>query len=160
MNLEKKYKSLAKIINKDNLANKLAVDACFSLLSAANKIDKECASRLGDYQLSEGRFMVLVLLLEYEVLSPQEIAKLSGVTKPTITMFISSLLKKGLINKTEAESDGRKMNITLTEDGRELITKLFKSHSQWITNITNKLTNSEMENLIFLLNKMFQHKGD
>lgn len=160
MDLEKKYKSLATIINKDDLANKLAVEACFSLLSAANKIDRECASRLGDYQLSEGRFMVLVLLLEYKVLSSHEIAKLSGVTKPTITTFISSLLKEGLINKTETQSDGRKMDITLTEKGHELITKLFKSHSLWITNITKKLTDSEMKNLIFLINKMFQHKGD
>lgn len=160
MDLEKKYKSLATIINKDGLANKLAVEACFSLLSAANRIDKECASRLGDYQLSEGRFMVLVLLLEYKVLSSQEIATLSGVTKPTMTTFISSLSKEGLVNKMEKRSDGRKIDITLTEKGQELITKIFKSHSLWITNITKNLTDSEMEKLIFLINRMFQHKGD
>lgn len=159
MKLEKKYKSLANIIKKHGVANLLAVETCFSLLSTGNKIDRECAQRLGSFQLSEGRFMVLVLLFEYKVLTPQEIATLSGVTKPTISTFISSLLKDGLINKTAAYADGRKVDISLTEKGQNLISKIFKKHSLWIANITENLTESEMKTLNFLLNKISPQKG-
>ncbi|WP_239373755.1 MarR family winged helix-turn-helix transcriptional regulator [Snodgrassella gandavensis] len=160
MKLEKKYTSLASIIKKHNVANTLAVEACFSLLSSGNRIDKECAKQLGNYQLSEGRFMVLVLLFEYKVLSPQEIAALSGVTKPTITSFIHSLVKDELVNKTDAPSDGRKIDLTLTEKGKNLISKIFKEHSLWIVGITKNLTDSEMETFICILNKISHHKHD
>lgn len=154
MELEKKYISLARIIEKREAANLLSIEACFSILSAGMRIDKECAKRLSDYQLSEGRFMVLVLLLEHKVLSPQEIATLSGVTKPTITSFIHSLVKDELVNKTEVTTDRRKIDITLTKKGQNLIEIIFKEHSLWIANITKNLTDSEIKALICILNKM------
>lgn len=160
MKLEKKYSSLINIIKKHGVADITAVKACFSLLSAGNRIDRECAKRLGIYQLSESRFMILTLLFDYEMLSPLEIAKLSGVTKPTITSLITSLEKDGLIKRSSVPSDGRKLEITLTEEGRELIQKLFMEHSQWIANITRNLTDMEMEVLVQILDKMFQNSSD
>ncbi|NUF27678.1 MULTISPECIES: MarR family winged helix-turn-helix transcriptional regulator [Gilliamella] len=160
MKLEKKYISLARIIKKHKAANILSVEACFSILSTGMRIDKECAKRLSDYQLSEGRFMVLVLLFEHKVLSPQEIATLSGVTKPTITSFIHSLVKEKLVNKTEDITDGRKIDITLTKKGQDLIHRIFKEHSLWIANITKNLTDSEIKTLVCILNKMSQLKDD
>ena len=160
MKLEKKYSSLTNIIKKHVMVDISAVKACFSLLSAGNRIDKECAKRLGVYQLSESRFMILTLLFEYEVLSPVEIANLSGVTKPTTTSLITSLEKDGLIKRSNAPSDGRKLEITLTEEGRELIQKVFQEHSYWIANITKNLTDSEMETLVCILDKMFRNASD
>lgn len=160
MKLEKKYTSLASIIKKHKVANISAVEACFSILSTGKKIDKQCSERLSDFGLSEGRFMVLVLLFEYKMLTPQEIATLSGVTKPTITSLINSLVKDALVNKTDAPVDGRKINITLTHKGQVLIHKIFKDHSRWIASITQNLTDSEIETLIGILNKMFQLKED
>lgn len=157
--LEKKYSSLINIIKKYGIVDLTAVKACFSLLSAGDRIDRECAERLGIYQLSESRFMILTLLFDHEILSPLEMAKLTGVTKPTITSLITSLEKDGLIKRSSVPSDGRKLEITLTEEGRELIEKLFMEHSQWIANITRNLTDMEMEALVQILDKMFQNSS-
>lgn len=157
MKLEKKYSSLTNIIEKHKIANISAVKTCFSLLSAANNIDKACAKRLGVYQLSESRFMILALLFEYNTLSPLTIAKLIGVTKPTITSLIISLQKEGLIQRKNVPEDGRKYIISLTEQGEKLIKIVFHQHSRWIANITKNITNSEMETLIFILDKIRQN---
>ncbi|PJR65800.1 hypothetical protein CWM52_07135 [Raoultella sp. T31] len=103
--------------------------------------------------------MILTLLFDHEILSPLEMAKLTGVTKPTITSLITSLEKDGLIKRSSVPSDGRKLEITLTEEGRELIQKLFMEHSQWIANITRNLTDMEMEALVQILDKMFQNSS-
>ena len=157
MDLERKYSALMEIIRKHKITDIDTVETCFYLLSAGKKIDKKCADRLGKHQLSEGRFMILALLLEYKVLSPQEIAKLSGVTKATMTSLISSLSSDNLIKKTTAPTDGRKFEITLTLKGEALINEVFKSHSVWISGITKNLTNPEMKQLIQLLKKIFQN---
>lgn len=158
MNLGKRYNSLRNIIKKSEEINITAITACFTLLSASNKIDEECAKRLRLYQLSESRFIILALLLEYESLIPLEIANLTGVTKPTITSLITSLEKDNLINKIPVPSDQRKSKIVLTEQGRYLIQEALKEHSRWIANITKNLTNYEKEYLIHILNKMFSDK--
>ncbi|MFK8258382.1 MarR family winged helix-turn-helix transcriptional regulator [Erwinia sp. AnSW2-5] len=160
MKLEKKYSSLTNIIKKRGVIDIDAVNACFKLLSAGNRIDKECAQRLGLHQLSEGRFMVLALLSEYEVLSPLEIANFSGVTKPTITSLIASLERECLIKRNNVPTDGRKIEISLTGEGSDLINKIFEEHSHWIVNITKNLTESEMKTLVSILDKMFMNTSD
>lgn len=155
MNLGKRYNSLRNIIQKSKEVDITAITACFTLLSVSNKIDQECAERLSKYQLSESRFIILALLFEYESLMPIEIANLTGVTKPTITSLITSLVKDNLINKIHVPSDHRKFQIALTEKGRNLIQRVFKEHSYWIASITKNLTNSEMEYLTNILNKIF-----
>lgn len=154
MELEKKYSSLTQLIKKHKLADISAVETCFSLLSTANNIDKACAKRLGVYQLSESRFMILALLFEYNALSPLTIAELIGVTKPTITSLILSLQKEGLIKRNNVPEDGRKYEISLTEQGDKLIKTVFYQHSLWIANITQNITNSEMKTLICILDKI------
>lgn len=154
MELEKKYSSLTQLIKKHKQADISAVETCFSLLSTANNIDKACAKRLGGYQLSESRFMILALLFEYNALSPLTITELIGVTKPTITSLILSLQKEGLIKRNNVPEDGRKYKISLTEQGEKLIKTVFHQHSLWIANITKNITNSEMETLICILDKI------
>lgn len=160
MKLETKYHSLMNIIEKHKVGDATALSACFSLLSAGNKIDKACATRLAVHQLSESRFLLLTLLFEYGALSPLALAQLSGVTKPTITSLTTALEKEGLIIRSDVAEDGRKFEISLTEAGRTLIGVVFQDHSRWITRITQNLSQQEMNLLVGLLDKMFVNNPD
>lgn len=47
-----------------------SVKLCFELLSAAAAINRACATRLASYNLSEGRFVIMLTLKTREASSP------------------------------------------------------------------------------------------
>ncbi|MFC0179451.1 MarR family winged helix-turn-helix transcriptional regulator [Thorsellia kenyensis] len=159
MYLESKYRTLTSILKKQHINNLVGIEACFMLLSYADKINQACAKKLGEHQLSESRFMILTLLLEYDVLSSKKIATLCGVTKPTMTSLIHSLLKDELVYKNKTSQDGRQVDIKLTEKGKKLIMNLFQDHISWIESITKQFSVLELETLTNLLNKITVSKN-
>lgn len=137
MKLEKKYFSLSNIINKHNTASVLAMESCLNLLSIANKVNGECAKRITKY-----RFIVLILLTEKHFLSPQALTNVYGVTKPILISLISALVDEILVIKCDCLADRPKIDILLTNQNNDLVNKLFQEYPTWITNTTNKLTDS------------------
>ena len=126
MQLENRYLSFCNILKKENTINLEKIRTCFTLLSVSNLIDIECSKRLQQFDLSESRLIILVLLQEYQELSLQEIAKHLGITKASTTTLISSLFNKKLISKRNDQKDKRITLVSLTSAGTVLLTETLK----------------------------------
>ena len=126
MQLENRYLSFCNILKKENTINLEKIRTCFTLLSVSNLIDIECSKRLQQFDLSESRLIILVLLQEYQELSLQEIAKHLGITKASTTTLISSLFNKKLISKRNDKKDKRITLVSLTSVGTVLLTETLK----------------------------------
>ena len=157
MQLENRYLSFCNILKKENTINLEKIRTCFTLLSVSNLIDIECSKRLQQFDLSESRLIILVLLQEYQELSLQEIAKHLGITKASTTTLISSLFNKKLISKRNDKKDKRITLVSLTSAGTDLLTETLKQHSLWIEKITNNLSDNDVAIFKKVLSQIYEN---
>ena len=157
MQLENRYLSFCNILKKENTINLEKIRTCFTLLSVSNLIDIECSKRLQQFDLSESRLIILVLLQEYQELSLQEIAKHLGITKASTTTLISSLVNKKLISKRNDQKDKRITLVSLTSAGTVLLTETLKQHSLWIEKITNNLSDNDVAIFKKVLSQIYEN---
>ena len=157
MQLENRYLSFCNILKKENTINLEKIRTCFTLLSVSNLIDIECSKRLQQFELSESRLIILVLLQEYQELSLQEIAKHLGITKASTTTLISSLFNKKLISKRNDQKDKRITLVSLTSAGTDLLTETLKQHSLWIEKITNNLSDNDVAIFKKVLSQIYEN---
>src|SRR5687768_1822939 len=107
MKLHQKYLSLMNAASAAGAPYKL-LRGCFCLLSVSRAIDADCAARLSQYKLSEGKFVLLFFLAQNSKgIAPTELAEMAGVTKATITGLSEGLVKSGLVRRTFVDSDRR-----------------------------------------------------
>lgn len=129
---------------------------CFELLSLAAAIDRDCAVRLGEHDLSEGKFVLLFLLDDAkDGLSPHELAERAGVTRGTVTGLLDGLERSGFVRRGANDVDRRKLTVRLTVSGAALAQRVTKEHREWIGALFSDLTEAERDTLRHLLTKVF-----
>ena len=131
------------------------VRLCFELLALGAAIDRDCATRLGRHRLSEGKFVLLFLLLDAgDGLSPHQLAERAGVTRATITGLLDGLEREGLAERQADASDRRALRLCLTPRGRQVAQAVFAQHGHWIASLFGALDAAERTQLARLLDKV------
>lgn len=110
---------------------------------------------LRTFDLSVEQFNVLRILRGQKgkpanmcVIQERMIAKTSNTTR-----LVDKLLLKGLVNRVVCEQNRRKMEITITEKGLQLLNELDPKIEAHELLFANNLTKQELENLNELLEK-------
>jgi DNA-binding MarR family transcriptional regulator len=97
-------------------------------------------------QLSLTERSTLGLLLQHGGLLPSELASMEKITNQSMSQILSHLLELRLIIRTDSETDKRKVIITLTEKGEQLILKMRSEKDEWLAEAINaSCTNEEQE---------------
>jgi DNA-binding MarR family transcriptional regulator len=111
------------------------------------------------YDLSEGRFSVLMCLLKEpeQALAPSHIARSLGVTRATMTKLLDGLERSGLIERQLDQTDRRAWLISLTATARTLLEEMRPPHFQRIKQIMDGFSEEECQQLISLLLKLEEH---
>lgn len=152
--LEAKYQSLLHEASQRGWADAESLALCFSLLSLAARIDRDCAARLAPAGLSEGRFVLLFLLAcADEPLAPHALASRAGIRRATVTGLLDGLEREALIERLADPLDRRALRIQLTPQGQRLADSLLAQHSQWIASLFAALEPTERKQLAALLHK-------
>lgn len=142
--LHPKYASVLEKITRVGHPDLESIARCFGLLSATAAINGACDRRLGAMGLSEGRFVLLLLLHEErEGLFPHELARRAGVTRATITGLLDNLERDGIVARQACSSDRRKLRVSLTEAGRDMAARLYRSHTDWVASLFSDVTAEE-----------------
>lgn len=115
------------------------------------------------YKFSPIQFLFLLYLKEYpkKFSTVLNLSKEFGLTVPTVSDSIKTLIKKGLIIKEKNPEDKRNHYLILTEEGKEMVKKL-KNWDKNFQNSLKSLSQEEKYQLQELLLKMilnFQAKG-
>jgi len=74
--------------------------------------------------ISHGEFRALQAALNQNICAMQDIAKSAVVTKSGATRIAKRLEDKGLANRQQDQKDGRICCVTLTEEGRALLSRI------------------------------------
>jgi DNA-binding MarR family transcriptional regulator len=132
-----------------------AVLAFLSILVVAGDVERRIDAHFARYGLSQGRFVVLMLLNRRgEPVSPAELAEAADVTRATVTGLLDFLEADGLVARTQRKDDKRMVDVRITKKGRDLLDRILPDHYARIASFTADLTRAEKKTIIDLMAKL------
>ncbi|MFY0254336.1 MarR family winged helix-turn-helix transcriptional regulator [Chitinophaga sp. 30R24] len=84
-------------------------------------------------QLSQSERAVLVLLEQHEHLLSAELAVMEKMTPQSMGQLLHRLAAQGLITRKSVPYDKRKINISLSDAGKERIQRIRKERNEWLS---------------------------
>ena len=133
-----------------------AVIAMLGIKQAAEDIQQSILDVLQQqYHLSEGRFCALIVLHQNrEGVAPSQLAAKVGVTRATISNMLQRLERDGMIDVVPAAGAGRGKVARLTAQGIAFMDEILPPHYLRVTQLMERLTEAEQQELIRLLRKL------
>jgi DNA-binding MarR family transcriptional regulator len=134
--------------------NVAAVESCIALLRTASDISNILDEHFSKYDISEGKFTILMLLYrqsDYQ-LSPIFLSKKAEVTKGTMTGLIAGLENQGYIEKIQNPSDQRSYLVRLSSKGLCILEEILPIHYNLIAKLMSGLEDDQLKELTSLLN--------
>lgn len=104
--------------------------------------------------LGDSDFRVLEALLHKGPLPVNAIGPKVFLTPGSISTAVDRLHERGLVSRTESETDRRVRVVDLTPEGRTLIKQTFNAHAKDIEKLAEVLTNGERLQLVKALKKL------
>lgn len=138
-----------------------ACEVFLHLLRVGDEAFRIVEAHLAEHNISQGRFMVLMLLFDKirncpHPRTPAELADLSHVTRATVTGLVDTLERDGLVTREPDPSDRRMMTVTLTVKGRTLLEAILPRHFKRMAELMQPLDEAERKTLVQLLAKIVQ----
>ena len=109
--------------------------------------------------LTESQFGVLEALYHLGPLCHNELGQKILKSSGNMTLVIDNLEKKGLVRRTRSHEDRRKVVVSLTDEGHDLVEDALPDHVAAITAQMSVLTSQEQEQLGDLCRKLGQIGG-
>jgi DNA-binding MarR family transcriptional regulator len=134
----------------------LSIQALIWLFRAYNAAYTAHADELRPLGLSTSAFNVLMALRNTpgEMLEPHELSERLLVTRPSISGLLDTLQTKGLIARTPAVDDRRRVHVRLTPAGRELLERHAAAHARCQDELFADLSPDERAQLVVLLRRI------
>ncbi|PHC82963.1 MarR family transcriptional regulator [Bacillus wiedmannii] len=135
-----------------------SVELCLNFLQTARKVSDAFQVYFSKFGLSEGKFIILMLLLRESdhALIPSELAEKAGVTRGTITGLLDGLEKDDWIKRQHNKNDRRKWIIILTEEGKKRLVSILPEHYKKTAGLMGQLTPDEKDVFYSLLLKIYR----
>ncbi len=124
------------------------------LMRAADTVTEKMHRHLLKHKLSISQFGVLEALYHLGPLCQKDIGSKILKTSGNITLVIDNLEKQGLARREKDLKDRRKVAVKLTDEGTDLIEKIFPDHAKTAQRIFSVLDPEEQDSLSRLLKKL------
>jgi MarR family 2-MHQ and catechol resistance regulon transcriptional repressor len=124
------------------------------LMKAHRTLARHAQLSIAAHQIGLSDFAILEALLHKGPLLVSELGRIAQLTSGAITTAVDRLASQQLVERSADASDRRARVITLTRDGRALITKIFRQHSANLEAAAEGLSASERQTLMALLKKL------
>lgn len=128
----------------------------FEILRFANIFNRTVENHLKRYELSHGKFGVLLLLLTSPdvVWTPAELAANLGCTRSTITGLLEGLERAGWIEKTVSSDDRRSFEIVFSKKGKKRFLTILPDHFKRVSTVVHGFSESDAEDARNMLNHL------
>jgi MarR family 2-MHQ and catechol resistance regulon transcriptional repressor len=132
----------------------LALNTYVKLMRSAESITTRIHKHLASTGLTLSQFAVLDALFHLGPLYQREIGQKLLRSSGNITMVIDNLEKRGYAKRERKKEDRRFMLVRLTDEGSELISKVFPPHAAVIAREMSVLSEREQKMLAQLCKKL------
>lgn len=92
----------------------------YLLRDASRSVMSAFAQRLEKYQLTLGQYFILRELWRDDGLTQREISDRVSMLGPAITVVLDAMEERGFVARVRSSEDRRRINVYLTDKGREL----------------------------------------
>ncbi|MCD1625603.1 MarR family transcriptional regulator [Seohaeicola saemankumensis] len=140
------------IENRDITAYRLEDQIGFKLRLANQKHLEVFARMMPD--VTPTQFAVLAKLMQDEVISQNQLGRLVGMDAATTKGVVDRLRAKGFVRRTKSTSDMRRLEISLTPEGRVFADQAVQTAHQISQATAQNLSRRELERLLELLDKL------
>lgn len=120
---------------------------------ALNEINRENNKIYTKYGLTMAQFGVLEALYHKGPLTVGQVQEKILSTSGTIPVIVKNLEKNGFITRRQDEKDKRKVILTITGKGRDLMDKVYPLNEETIISKMNIWTQEEQIQLVKLMKK-------
>jgi DNA-binding MarR family transcriptional regulator len=133
--------------------------AYFNLLKTASWIEEKVKEALKPFNLTHAQLNVLYILMEKDPLSvsANEIKNRILVNNPDVTRLMDRLVKKGLVIREICPENRRKIDVSLTEDGRNFFSEahlsLKKALGDFFEDRISELEAAELRRILHKIRK-------
>lgn len=139
----------------------LTFQSMYAVLQGGMKLLNDLERFLSPYGLSQGRFAIMLALIETNghIVSPSHLAELTGKSRPTVTKMVDRLLKDGLVLKGTGALDGRSKTLVLSDKGEDLLNEIIPLYNKRILEMSDPLSEVDKTQLISLICKIAFHES-
>lgn len=123
------------------------------------KVNRQSSQVFRKFDLTTGQFAVLEALYHKGDRTVGELQELILSTTGNMPVIINNLKDRGLVESCKKIDDKRFTVISLTERGRELISKVFPENKIIIEEYFSKLSDEEQKSLLKMLLKFKEDKN-
>ena len=140
--------------------HRLATQVLLTLNRAANIVvyDLE-ASVHRPHGISWSAFRLLFVAWMVGPIVPANAARLTGLSRAAVSNLTNSLERAGLLARTPDGQDGRSVQLSLTEAGREKTAVIYREHNEREYAWAEALTEAEQHILVSLLQKLITNRS-
>ncbi len=133
----------------------------FNAIRLANRITADVESEVHRPRgLTWAGFRLLFTLWISGPLEPRELARLSAVTRASISSVLNTLERDGLVERRRESSDRRVVTVLLTTTGRRAVAGAFRDHNAREAAWLASLSRTELRTLGDLLHRILaDHPG-
>lgn len=131
-----------------------ALNAYVKLLRAAETLTVASQREFAKEKLTISQFGVLEALYHLGPMCQRDAAKKILKSTANITTVVDNLEKRALVERQRSSEDRRYIALHLTDEGRNLIGRIFPTHLQGIVNNLSALTIEEQQQLAHLCKKL------
>jgi DNA-binding MarR family transcriptional regulator len=129
-----------------------AMAVASNLFRAANAVRNHFERTvLSEHNLSWTAFVVLWVTWIWEPIETRQIALEGGFSKATLTGVLTTLERRGWLQRERSATDGRLVVVNLTDRGRELMRELFPAFNLQEQAVTGPVDPSKREELAEML---------
>lgn len=125
-------------------------------------ITDQISLELKEFDITEPQYNVLRTLSDAngKPVTVQDLLDSMMQRSSNITRIVDKLIAKGLVIRQECPTNRRKMDITITSEGKRLLKKLDKKVYSFHQPMEDNLNNKELETLNKLIKKLKGDKND
>jgi MarR family transcriptional regulator, 2-MHQ and catechol-resistance regulon repressor len=134
-------------LEKAIAAEKTFLGTYVKLMRAAESVSVRSHKHLSEVNLSFGQFAVLEALYSIGPLCQRDLAGKILRTPRNITMIVDNLEKRGLVRRERNTDDRRFFFVHLSDEGRQLVDRIFPRHIGCLRTEMGILTEDELGEL-------------
>ncbi len=97
--------------------------------------------------MSDGQFAVLAALRIHGPHTPGELADRERVTAPSMNRTVNCLEESGWVSRTPDDEDRRKVNVSLTDAGVDIVEETVRRRDAWVEEVLADLDDDDRATL-------------
>lgn len=130
------------------MADKHDLAVAAEIRIAVSRILRQFRKQVVNFPVSMTEQTTLALLDQHQQLLPSELAAMEKITAQSMSQVLNNLHHLGYIHKEGAAHDKRKVYVSLSKKGLEVLNSIRTKRNEWLANAMAKLLTTEEKKIL------------